>query len=71
MKTITASGAGVYQKDLLAMMKRFAFGQMAAIFSFRNEKGVLWMTKSAEQFMNQTLAVPMYGRSVRSEDISV
>ncbi|MBQ8654335.1 MAG: beta-lactamase family protein [Clostridia bacterium] len=29
------------------------FGQMAATFAFRDKEGLLWMTKSAEQFMNE------------------
>ena len=40
------------------------FGQMVATFAFRDNVGVMWMTKSAEQFMDEYI-----GRTtVRLED---
>jgi len=49
---------------LVQVIDRY-FGQMVATFAFRDDVGVMWMTKSAEQFMNEYI-----GRAnVRMENV--
>lgn len=49
------SGAWLEEKKLqlfVQVVDRY-FGQMAATFAFRDDVGVMWMTKSAEHFMDE------------------